>query len=67
MHILLLFYKMSIPIYVFLPALLNFKDASAVDVCSSSLQPLSHGFLDCVRLVVVTSQTIFQGLEQVVV
>jgi hypothetical protein len=67
-HLLLLFYKISIPIYAFLPALQNLKNASAVEVCSSSSQPASHGFLDClVSLVVVISQVIFQGPEQVVV
>jgi hypothetical protein len=67
-HLLLLFYKISIPIYAFLPALQNFLDASAVEVRSSFSQPASHGFLDClVSLVVVTSQMTFQGPEQVVV
>jgi hypothetical protein len=67
-HILLLFYKISIPIYAFLPTSQNLKDASAVEVCSSSSQPASHGFLDCfVSLLVVTSQVIFQVPEQVVV
>jgi hypothetical protein len=67
-HILLLFYKYSIPIYAFLPALQNLKYASAVEVRSSSSQPSSHGFLDyLVSLVVVTSQVIFQGPEQAVV
>jgi hypothetical protein len=59
-HLLLLLYKISIPIYAFLPALQNLKDASAVEVRSSSSQPASHGFLHClVSLVVVTSQVIF--------
>jgi len=67
-HLLLLFYKISILIYAFLPALQNLKDASAVEVCSSPLQPASHSFLDClVSLIEVTSQVIFQGPEQVVV
>jgi hypothetical protein len=67
-HILLLSYQISIPIYAFLPALQNLKHASAVEVRSSSSQPASHGFLDCpVSLVVVASQVIFQGPEQVVV
>jgi hypothetical protein len=67
-HLVLLFYKISISIYAFLPALLNLKDVSAVEVHSSSLQPASRGFLDClVSLVVVTSQVILQGHEQVVV
>jgi hypothetical protein len=67
-HLLLLLYKISFPIYAFLPALQNLKDASAVQVRSSSSQPASHGFMDClVSLVVVTSQVIFQGPEQVVV
>jgi hypothetical protein len=67
-HHLLLLYKISIPIYAFLPALQNLKDASAVEVRSSSLQPASHGFLKClVSLIVVTSQVIFQGPKQVVV
>jgi hypothetical protein len=67
-HLLLLFYRISIPIYAFLPALQNLKDASAVEACSSSWQPASHSFLDClVSLAVVTSQAIFQGPEQVVV
>jgi hypothetical protein len=34
-HILLLFYKISIPIFAFLPALQNLKDASVVEVRSS--------------------------------
>jgi hypothetical protein len=42
-NLLLLFYKMSIPIYAFLPALQNLKDAPAVEVGSSSSQPASHG------------------------
>jgi hypothetical protein len=63
-HLLLLFYKISIPIYAFLPALQNLKYASMVEVRSSSSQPASHGFLDClVSPVMVTSQ----GPEQVVV
>jgi hypothetical protein len=67
-HILLLFYKISIPIYAFPPALQNLKNASAVEVRSSSSQPASHGFLDClVSLVVVTFQVMFQGPEQVAV
>jgi hypothetical protein len=65
-HILLLLYKISIPIYEFLPALQDLKDASAVEVRSSSSQPASHGFMDClVSLVVVTSQVIFQRPEEV--
>jgi hypothetical protein len=67
-HLLLLFYKVSIPIYAFLPALQNLKNASALEVRSSSSQPASHSFRDClVSVVVVTSQVIFQGSEQVVV
>jgi hypothetical protein len=55
-------------IYAFLRALQNLKNASAVEVRSSSSQPASHGFLDClVSPVVVTSQVIFQGPEQVVI
>jgi hypothetical protein len=68
MPLLLLLFKILIPIYGFLPALQNLKDASAVQVRSSSSQPASHGFLDClVSLVVVTSQVICQGPEQAVV
>jgi hypothetical protein len=67
-HLLLHFYKISIPIYAFLPALQNIKSVSAVEVRSSSSQTASHGFLDClVSLLVVTSQVIFQGHEQMVV
>jgi hypothetical protein len=67
-HLLLLFYKTSIPIYAFLPELQNLKNASAVDFRSSYSQLASHGFLHClVSFVVVTSQVIFQGPEQVVV
>jgi hypothetical protein len=66
-HLLLLFYQISIFIYAFLPVLQNLKDAHAVEDCSSSSQPASHCFLDCVNLTVVTSQVIFQGPEQVVV
>jgi hypothetical protein len=59
-YILLLFYKISFPVYTFLPALQNLKNASAEEVLSSSSQPASHGFLDCLlSLVVVTSQVIF--------
>jgi hypothetical protein len=59
--LLLLSYKISIPIFTFLPALQNLKNASAVEVSSSSSQPTSHGFQDClVNLVVVTSQGFFQ-------
>jgi len=66
--LLLLFYKISIPIYAFLPVLQNLKDASAVEVHSSSSQPALHGFLDClVSLVVVTFQVIFQGPQHTVV
>jgi hypothetical protein len=62
-HVLLLFYQIPI-----LPALQNLKHASAVEVRSSSSQPASHGFLDClVSLVVVPCQMIFQGPEQMVV
>jgi len=46
-QILLLFYKISILIYVFLPALQKLKDASAVEVCCSSSQTALHSFLDC--------------------
>jgi hypothetical protein len=54
--------------YAFLPALHVVKYASAVEVRSISSQPASHGFLGClVSLVVVNSQVIFQGPEQVVV
>jgi hypothetical protein len=68
MRLLLLSYKISIPINAFLPTLQNLKYASAVEVRSSSSQPASHGSLDClVGLVMVTSQVIFQGPEQVVV
>jgi len=69
-HLLLLFfyYKITIPICVFLPALQNLKDASVVEVHSSSSQPALHSFLDClISLVVVTSQVFFQGPKQVVV
>jgi hypothetical protein len=67
-YLLLLFYKIFIPIYAFLQAMQNLKDASAVEVRCSSAQPASHGFLDClVSLVVVTSQVIFEGPELLVV
>jgi hypothetical protein len=67
-HLLLLFYKISIPIYAFLPALKTLKSASVVEVRSGSSQPASQGFLDClVSLVVLTSQLIFQGPELAVV
>jgi hypothetical protein len=67
-HLLLLFNKLPIPLYAFLPVLQNLTDASAAEVRSSSSQPASHGFLDClVSLVVVTSQVSFQGPEQVAV
>jgi len=66
-HLLLLFYKISTLIYAFLPALQNIKDASVVEVCSSSLQPTPHSFLDCISLVVVTSQVFFQEPKPVVV
>jgi hypothetical protein len=62
--LLLLFYKISIPIYAFLPVLQKLKDASAVEVNSSSSQPALHGFLDCISLVVVTSQMIFRSLNK---
>jgi hypothetical protein len=68
MRHLLLIYKTSIPIYSFLPALQNLKNAFAVVVHSSPSQPASHGFLNClVSLIVVTSQVNFQAPEQVVV
>jgi hypothetical protein len=67
-HLLLLFNKLPIPIYASLPVLQNLTDASAAEVRSRSLQPASHGFLDClVSLVVVTSHVSFQGPEQGVV
>jgi hypothetical protein len=67
-HLLLLFYKISIPIYAFLPALQNLIDASVVEFRFSSSQPASHVFLDClVSLLVVTPQVMFQEPEQVVV
>jgi hypothetical protein len=51
-----------------MPVLQHVKNVSAVEVRSSSLQPASHGFLDClVSLAVATSRVIFQGLDQVVV
>jgi hypothetical protein len=47
-----------------LPALQNRKNACAVGVSTSSSQPASHGFLDClVILVVVTSHAILRGSE----
>jgi hypothetical protein len=46
----------------------DIKNACAVEVLSSYLQPASHGFLDClVILTVVTCQVTFQGPEQMVV
>jgi len=67
-HLLLLFYKISIPIYSFVPALQNLEDATALEFRSSSSQPASRGYLDCLfSLLVVTTQVIFQGPEQVVV
>jgi hypothetical protein len=67
-HLLLLFYKISFPIYAFLPALQNLKDTSAAEIRSSSSQPASHGFLDClVSLVAVTSQVIFNGPKKMVI
>jgi hypothetical protein len=36
-HLVLLFYKIFIPIYAFLPALQNLEDVSAVEVCSKLL------------------------------
>jgi hypothetical protein len=67
-HFLLRFYKISIPICGFLLAFLNLNDVAAVEVRSSSWQPPSHGFLDCLAsLVVVTFQVIFQWTKQVVV
>jgi hypothetical protein len=67
-NLLLRLYKISNLIYAFLPAMQNLKDVSAVKVRSSSSQPASHGFLDClVSLAMVTSQMIFQAPEQVVV
>jgi hypothetical protein len=57
-----LFYKIPNPIYAFLTALQNLINASAVEVLSSSWQPASHGFLDCLfSLVMVTSQMLLQG------
>jgi len=67
-HLLLLFYINFHPDLLFLPALQNLKDASAVQVRSSSSQPVSQGYSDClVILKVVTCQVIFQGPEQVVI
>jgi hypothetical protein len=64
-HLLLLFFKISILIYAYPPALQIVKDNSAVEVRSNSSQPASHGFLNClVSLIEVTSQVIFQGSEQ---
>jgi hypothetical protein len=64
MLLLVLLYKISIPIFAFLPALQNRKHACAVEIRSNSSQPALHGFLDClVSLVVVTSQVMFQGPE----
>jgi hypothetical protein len=67
-NLLLLFYKISVPINAFLSALQNLEDFSAVEVRSSSSEPASHGFPDyLVSLIVVTSQVVFQGPEKVVV
>jgi hypothetical protein len=44
-NLLLVLYKIFIPIYVFLLAFQNLKDTSAVEVRSSSSQPASYGFL----------------------
>jgi len=58
-HLLLHYYKIFILHLAFLPA---------VQVCSSSSETASHGFLDyLVSLVVVTAQVIFHGPEQTVV
>jgi len=63
-HLLLLFCKISTLIY----ALKNLKNACVVEVCPSSSQPALHSFLDSLfSLIVVISQVIFQGPEQVVV
>jgi len=65
---LLLFYKIAIPIYACLPELQKLKYVSVVKVRSCSLQPATHGFLDCfVSLVGVTFQVIFQEPEQMIV
>jgi hypothetical protein len=67
-HVLLPFYKISIPFFAVLTELQNLKNPSAVEVRSSFPQPASHGFLDClVSLVVVSSQVIFQGPEKAAV
>jgi hypothetical protein len=66
-YLFLFFYKISIPIYALLQALQNLKHVCG-RVRSSSSQPASHSFLDClVSLVVVTFQGIFEEPEQVVV
>jgi hypothetical protein len=66
--LLWLSYKLSNSIYAVLPALHNLIYASAVEVRSSSLQPASHGFMNClVSLTLVLSQVSFKRLEQVVV
>jgi hypothetical protein len=62
-HLLLLFYKISIPIYAFLPALQTLKDTSAEEVRFRSSQPASHGFLNCLfSLIVVTSGDLSRSL-----
>jgi hypothetical protein len=66
-HLLLLFCKISVPYQCISARVADVKTASAVEVRSSSSQPASHGFMDSpVSLVVVTSEVIFQGPEQVV-
>jgi len=68
-HLLLLFFKISIPTYAFLPSSQNIKRCPwGTKPIPDPRNQLPHGFLNClVSLVVMTSQVIFQGPEQVVV
>jgi hypothetical protein len=63
-HFLLLFCKISIPIYALLPVLQDLKGSSVVEFHSSSSQPALHNFLDCHVSFVVITGDLFKGLNK---
>jgi hypothetical protein len=52
-HVLSLFYKISRMIHTFLPAPYKLKDPAVVEICFSTSQPATHGFVDCVIILAV--------------
>ena len=67
-HTTLLFCKISRTIHAFLPVLHELKNPAVVEIRSNSLQPATHVCLDDVIVfIVLASQELLQGPEQMVV